>query len=130
MIWAVVGLAVLAAGLAVAVAVQAKARSGDKDALIARGVAFSELQVTSAQIQAKLVNERDTALERAGLLAAEVADRDAKIHGLETQLADLSAKVARLTVKLAATLPVSADGAAAVNDLFAEPLPGKEPKKP
>lgn len=107
-----------------------KANGAQSDALIAKSAALADLTVQSAQVQAKLINERDTALERAGLLASEVADRDTKIHGLETQLAESSAKIARLTVKLGALIPVSSEGAAVVNDLLSAPILGDGSEKP
>lgn len=101
-----------------------KANTAADEALIAKTAAQATDKIEASQIQAKLINERDTALERAGLLAAEVADRDAKIHGLEAQLAESSAKVARLTVKLGSLVPVSDEGAAIVDDLLSTPILG------
>lgn len=132
MIWAVAatGGAALLAVIALAfklASVSASARSATSETAAARKE-LADLEVSSAAAIAKTVNERDVALTRAATLATQVADRDAKIATLEPQIADLAAKCARLTIKLAAQLPVSEDGAQAVNDLFSQPLIAKEPK--
>lgn len=130
MIWALLGMATVIAGLAVAAVLGWRKVSAAKDDNIKLKGINAEQKVEASQIQARLIVERDSALQRAGTLAAEVADRDVKIAQLEHQLADVSAKLARAVVARVKAQPPSEDGAAAVNDLLADPLPGKEPTKP
>lgn len=128
MIWIIAGLAVLAAGLAVAMAMQARARHADSLALIAAKQLLTDAIVVAATREATLVKERDEAIKRAGKLAAEVADALQRIAVVSAERDELAQKLAKAVMARLAEMPVSEDGAAVVNSMFAEPLPGKEPK--
>lgn len=123
MIWAIVGLAVLAAGLAVAVAVQARARAGDKDATMA-----ADKRATAEHDRAEtVIRERDLGMERAAKLAAEVADLTSRLTAVEGERDELAAKLAKFVVKAIEDAPLD-QGAAIVNEMFSLPLLPKEPK--
>lgn len=123
MTWALVGLAVLLAGLA-AYAVHA-ALSGKDGQLADR-----DLREASDRRADKLQGERDGEHARAETLETQNADLSARLARVVDERTTLAAEVARLKIKLAATTPVGPDGAAIVNDEFSTPILGDALEKP
>lgn len=123
---ALVALGLAVAGLAVTAALAWRSAAASKDTLVARTAQLAEQQVQAGEIQSTLVKQRDE--EHAARTAAEtqVADLMTRLLRTETQLAELAAKYAREKLARIAAQPPSQDGADAVNELFEQPLPGKE----
>lgn len=83
----------------------------------------------TAEVLAKagdVAHDRDREKERADKAETQVADLMKRLLSTEAHVAELSAKLARQVIERVKAQPPSEDGAAAVNDLFSEPLPGKE----
>lgn len=68
------------------------------------------------------VKERDLEVEANAKLRAEKSDLLLAKSQVESERNALTAEVARLKIKLAASLPVGDEGAAVTNDEFSKPL--------